>query len=437
MASKSVIDTIIAEAGSNPAGMLAVANAINNRATKWGMTPEQVVSQPGQFAGYSNPGSGSRAAQQIQALRARAASIYDAVAAGSVGDPTGGATDFRTTGSNAQQHLGTGINIAGNTFYPTTSLTSVPSALSVIQSLYGGGPKNEDALSYAAPTPMPPIARDPVPLAPLPVSSQDASNWYSDFTNAFPTVGPSPTPVQTVDVNQYGNVPSVYESSNTPALNTLGNSLASYASKQAWMRPYTSTPTAPYTPPQSLTSTSSWDDPYINMAVQDSTAANAKAQLDSVDSQLSALGEGDVSSYTDPVSPAGVSIASTPAGVGGALPSWVVGAGNIASAGLNAIKAHLPSGGQVNSVLRSVPQIASLMKLFGPPTPDPAIQALATPANLSMQNPLAAAAIKKGQSTYTAPGGGAVPTTTIGGGARQSYGDAANGLGRSLTESMF
>ena len=49
-------------------------------------------------------------------------------------------------------------------------------------------------------------------------------------------------------------------------------------------------------------------------------------------------------------------------------------------------------------------------------------------------NPNYVAAYNSGQSSYQPTGaGGFVPTQTVGGGARQSYGDATNGLGQSLT----
>jgi hypothetical protein len=89
-----------------------------------------------------------------------------------------------------------------------------------------------------------------------------------------------------------------------------------------------------------------------------------------------------------------------------------------------------PGGGALHSILGNIlgqaPQVPSLP--FAP----------LNAAQLSGANPNYVAAYNSGQSSYQPTGaGGFVPTQTMGGGARQSYGDATNGLGQSLTQSNF
>jgi hypothetical protein len=135
---ESVIDTLIAEAGSDPEGLRAVAWVIQNRATQWGMTPEQVVKQKGQFEGYYNPGPKSREAQKSAKVRAKAEAAWQAVQAGTAHDPTNGGTSFRARGTKQPAPNGT-VEIGGNVF------------------ALGSGASNSalSAINAAAPTPMP------------------------------------------------------------------------------------------------------------------------------------------------------------------------------------------------------------------------------------------------------------------------------------------
>lgn len=93
MASKAVIDTLIAEAGGEgEQGLIAAAWAIQQRAAARGVSIDRVVKSG--FDGYSNPGSGAVKAQGDPALRARVEQIMSGVEAGSIPNPVPGADHF-------------------------------------------------------------------------------------------------------------------------------------------------------------------------------------------------------------------------------------------------------------------------------------------------------------------------------------------------------
>lgn len=95
---KSVIDVLIAEAvGEGPEGMRRVAETILNRAAVRGLSPEQVVTQKHQYAGYSKPGPAARRAQDDPATRADAEAAFRLAL--EPGDPTGGADHYFAPGS--------------------------------------------------------------------------------------------------------------------------------------------------------------------------------------------------------------------------------------------------------------------------------------------------------------------------------------------------
>lgn len=162
--SKDVLDTLIAEAGSDPDGLAAVAWVIQNRAQQWGLTPEQVVKQAGQFEGYSNPGSKSREAQKMPEVRAAAQKAWEGVQSGTIPDPTKGGTSFRTKGYKQPAPNGT-VTIAGNTF------------------ALGSGTSNSalSAINRAAPQPM--AARPAMLSAFAPIQS-DNQRSLQDALNA-------------------------------------------------------------------------------------------------------------------------------------------------------------------------------------------------------------------------------------------------------------
>lgn len=93
MASKAVIDTLIAEAGGEgEEGLIAAAWAIQQRAAANGVTIDQVVKSG--FDGYTNPGSGAVKAQQDPALRSKVEQIMSRVESGEISNPVPGADHF-------------------------------------------------------------------------------------------------------------------------------------------------------------------------------------------------------------------------------------------------------------------------------------------------------------------------------------------------------
>ncbi|MBO3760354.1 PLxRFG domain-containing protein [Ciceribacter sp. L1K22] len=93
-----LINTIIAEAaGEGEAGMAGVAAVILNRSQRRGKSPGEIVREPNQFSGYAKPGPGALKAMQDPAMRDTAGQILDAVLAGQIPDPTGGADHFKTS----------------------------------------------------------------------------------------------------------------------------------------------------------------------------------------------------------------------------------------------------------------------------------------------------------------------------------------------------
>lgn len=95
MAKGDVIDVLIAEAvGEGDEGLAAVAWTIMNRAAETGRTPAQVVSDPGDYTGASNPGPATKKAMKDPAVRAKVEKVWSQVQSGSIPDPTGGATHY-------------------------------------------------------------------------------------------------------------------------------------------------------------------------------------------------------------------------------------------------------------------------------------------------------------------------------------------------------
>ena len=93
MASKAVVDTLIAEAGGEGEdGLIAAAWAIRQRAAANGVSIDKVVRSG--FDGFSNPGSGAVKAQGDPALRARVEQIMAGVESGSIPNPVPRADHF-------------------------------------------------------------------------------------------------------------------------------------------------------------------------------------------------------------------------------------------------------------------------------------------------------------------------------------------------------
>lgn len=92
-----VIDAIIAEAlNQGPNGMAAVAHVIATRAAQLGISPDEVVNQPGQFTGVSNPGRVVAQSMGNPSVRAAVQNIWNGVQDGSIANPFPGADHYHT-----------------------------------------------------------------------------------------------------------------------------------------------------------------------------------------------------------------------------------------------------------------------------------------------------------------------------------------------------
>ncbi len=208
MSDKDVIDTIIAEAGSDKDGLTAVAYSILNRAEKSGKTPAFEVRRKSQYEGYSNPGSGSRAAQKDPKVRALAEQVWADVQARKVPDPLRGGTMFHANSikpywADAENKHGT-TQIGGQTFYlgnakPNSALAAIdaaaptvparrPESLSAYQALPSPRPLNasnpleqQRSSGLAPPTTVRTVSIDPLtgfPRKPQPAVPRAA--WIGD-----------------------------------------------------------------------------------------------------------------------------------------------------------------------------------------------------------------------------------------------------------------
>lgn len=149
---KDLIDTIIAEAGGTSLkAMEAVAAAIHNRANARGISPADVVRQPGQFEGYSNPGSGSKAAQKLDHVRTLAQKAWDNIQSGRTPDPLNGGTDFRAESAASGLHAPHGtVNIGGNVFALGKKPSEAEQAIEAVAPLPAPAPLTE-GIAYGTP----------------------------------------------------------------------------------------------------------------------------------------------------------------------------------------------------------------------------------------------------------------------------------------------
>lgn len=124
----AMVRTVAGEAGSEPlTGQRAVASVIMNRANGAGVSPRDIVFAPNQF----EPWNGGAARQRLEAMDPSSPTYQDIlnnvvrpVMAGSVSDPTGGATHFYAPAAQAQLGrqapswaTGTPTVIGGHNFY--------------------------------------------------------------------------------------------------------------------------------------------------------------------------------------------------------------------------------------------------------------------------------------------------------------------------------
>lgn len=180
---RDVINTILAEAGNSPEGMAAVANVINNRANAWGMTPAQVIAQPNQFEGYSNPSPGGLANQQNPTLQAQAQQIWNGIQSGQAADPTQGGLNYYGSyiapPSWARDAVANGqtANIGGNVFL-LGSGTVPPQNIPAVGSDYAN-------TSTSAPTPAT-LSPDLAALQQVTNPGGNGVDWNSFYNGLLP-----------------------------------------------------------------------------------------------------------------------------------------------------------------------------------------------------------------------------------------------------------
>jgi hypothetical protein len=212
MAKGDVIDTLIAEAiGEGDEGLAAVAWTIMNRAAETGRTPAQVVSDPGDYTGASNPGSATKKAMKDPAIRAKVEKVWSQVQSGSIPDPTGGATHYWAPNgmkggkapywAKSETSDAGRLKIGNHVFLPKQSPNSALSAINAAapQPM----PSRPTALAYApsASVPRPPSGSYTLPPPALdlnPPLPPRASNWQETggppMRGDIPMPRPRPTP---------------------------------------------------------------------------------------------------------------------------------------------------------------------------------------------------------------------------------------------------
>lgn len=191
MVDKTVIDTIIAEAGGNdPKAMAAVAAVINNRAQQLGVTPAEVVKQPHQFEGYSNPGHASRAAQKMSSVRAKAERAWTGITTGQIADPTNGGTMFHAASitpywADSANKNGT-VKINGQVYYKGNAPSSAVAAIDAVAPVPRSLPTSLSAYADTPAVALPPLPIPrPNPPRSVPLSLTDALR--SKYTSVAPS----------------------------------------------------------------------------------------------------------------------------------------------------------------------------------------------------------------------------------------------------------
>lgn len=167
-----VIDTIIAEAGGEgDKGITAAVWSIVQRAAARGQTLDQVIKSG--FDGYSNPGSGSRKAQQSPAMRNKVQGILTGVQNGSIPNPVPGADHFLsgTKTPSWAKNMTPVATIGGHRFYASGNVPKSAQG-TALQAINSAAPNNavSKALGYA---PQRASARQ---VAPIPASVDDRVN---------------------------------------------------------------------------------------------------------------------------------------------------------------------------------------------------------------------------------------------------------------------
>ena len=234
--SKAIIDTLIAEAGGQgEESMRRVAETILNRSSIRGLSPEQVVQQPYQYTGYSNPGPGAVRSQNNPAVRAIAEAAWRT--AQQPGDPTGGADHYYAPGTISQPSWARGMTptgqFGGHNYYSSRPIppgeipNTVASALSVTQPRVAPNPATQspDLAQMRNPI-MSSSARNaqvtPSSNVPLPRSRPSAPDIVT------PTMASLNAQRPNINASRAGDMLAASPTPYTPRLTDAGDNIYSY-----------------------------------------------------------------------------------------------------------------------------------------------------------------------------------------------------------------
>ena len=241
------IRTVIGEAGTDPASQPAVAHVIANRIRDTGQSPSQVVLAPNQFEPWNNRARELLSASPNSAPYKAVAKVVDGVIAGSIPDPTNGATQFYAPA--AQKALGrkppawddgTGVQIGAHKFFGgsaqpagpsgddllkmyTKSATPVPASPSAPV-----GPDDDALLQTYMKPGAAPVAPAPIaPGAPMRLALDAQGNTIVEAAPpAAPPAAPIPPDVHGYIRSQLAAVPGAVGSAFTSGLGTATSGLA-------------------------------------------------------------------------------------------------------------------------------------------------------------------------------------------------------------------
>lgn len=227
MAKRDVIDVLIAEAiGEGDEGLAAVAWTILNRAAETGRTPAQVIADPGDYTGATNPGSATKKAMKDPKVRARVERVWNQVQSGSIPDPTGGATHYWAPkgmkGGKApywadeEESAAGRLKIGNHVFLPKQKPNSALSAINAVAPT--PMPSRPVALGYARNTGTPAPSVPSAPPGMRALSDSNAAFGVLPFSKTF---NPGIYPLEGQGINLWardrsGNADALIAAANAP-----------------------------------------------------------------------------------------------------------------------------------------------------------------------------------------------------------------------------
>lgn len=185
------IRTILGEAANeSPMGQAAVAHVLMNRAAdpRWPSTIQDVALQPKQFSAWNSGAGGNDLVNKYgpgSNPYEKVGAIYDAVAAGQIADPTGGATHYYSpAGMEALVSQGAQSNILPRWLQQENEYRGSPT-VTIGGHIFTGKASSEAGLPAATVEPELPEVTWQQGLA-------DAAEWLAPQPIVQPDLGPSP-----------------------------------------------------------------------------------------------------------------------------------------------------------------------------------------------------------------------------------------------------